>query len=1011
MLYPQNKSDALKQELFQQPTSEYRGTPFWAWNCALDEKELLWQIEVLKEMGMGGFHMHCRSGMSTEYLSDDFMKLVGACVEKAREEKMLAWLYDEDRWPSGAAGGLVTKDHTYRARSMLFTPNPQEKGKLLARYAISLDENLCLKEYRMLGENEEVSPDEMLRYAYLQVNEDDPWYNNQAYLNTLDPASVKRFLEVTHDRYAECFQKDFGGLIPAIFTDEPQFRIKDTLPFPNDNADVRIPWTDDLEDTFRAAYGTSLLATLPEVFWELPGDRPSVIRYRFHDHVAERFTNAFSDQIGKWCEAHQIMLTGHMNAEPSLYSQTRYLGEAMRNYRNFQLPGIDMLCDRREYTTAKQTQSAVHQYGRVGMLSELYGVTGWDCDFRIYKNQGDWQAALGVTVRVPHLAWVSMEGEAKRDYPASIFYQSPWYKEFSSVENHFARLNTALTRGKPCVKVGVIHPIESYWLRWGPASQTQGRREEMDDRFQQMIKWMLFGLIDFDYISESLLPELCPKGNAPLPVGKMSYDAIVVPDCETLRSTTLSRLEEFVQAGGKLIFMGNAPVYEDAMPSERGKKLAEKAQLIPFTSFSLLRALEDEREIDVHDVSGARANALLYQMREEKNGRWLFLCNGENPKRPDLPDEWQYIITVKGQWKPTIYDTATGDIRPCPCRYDRGNTVIPTRWHGHDSLLLWLEPGVAQLLPAPQKAWKEAARFRGTFPVTLSEPNALLLDQAEYAYDGGPWKPKEEILRIERRVRAEHHLIPRNGAKLETQPWVVPADTEFEHFLSLRFKINSEIECNDLKLAIERPATTEVTWNGEKITAAPNGYFTDKSICTIPLPMLHRGENELILRLPLGNRCGAEWCYLLGDFGVKILGDEARITAPVRELAFGNYVDQGLPFYTGNVTYHLAVDTEGDFAIQCTHFRNPLLTVEVDGKRQGEIAYSPYIVPVSCEPGKHSIDITAYGHRHNAFGVVHLADESPIYLAPIVWRLEGHQWTNEYRLKRMGVLSSPIILK
>lgn len=54
----------------------------------------------------------------------------------------------------------------------------------------------------MLGENEAVSPDEMHRNAYLQVNEDNPWNNNQAYLNTLDPASVKRFLEVTRDRYA-----------------------------------------------------------------------------------------------------------------------------------------------------------------------------------------------------------------------------------------------------------------------------------------------------------------------------------------------------------------------------------------------------------------------------------------------------------------------------------------------------------------------------------------------------------------------------------------------------------------------------------------------------------------------------------------------------------------------------------------------------------------------------------------------------------------------------------------
>ena len=205
--------------------------------------------------------------------------------------------------------------------------------------------------------------------------------------------------------------------------------------------------------------------------------------------------------------------------EPMLKSQTAALGEAMRSYRSFGLPGIDMLCDQIEYTTAKQAQSAARQYGREGVLSELYGVTNWDFDFRGHKFQGDWQAALGVTVRVHHLSWVSMAGEAKRDYPASINYQSPWYKDYSYVEDHFARVNTALTRGQPVVKVGVIHPIESYWLHWGPKQNTSTVRSQLEDMFQNITKWLLLGQIDFDFICESLLPDLCPNPSNPLKVG------------------------------------------------------------------------------------------------------------------------------------------------------------------------------------------------------------------------------------------------------------------------------------------------------------------------------------------------------------------------------------------------------------------------------------------------------------------------------------------------------------
>ena len=86
MLYPKNKENQLSPELFKNPTSEYRGTPFWAWNGRLSDEELKRQIDVFETMGFGGFHMHVRTGMSTNYLSDEFMSLIKCCAEKAEKE-------------------------------------------------------------------------------------------------------------------------------------------------------------------------------------------------------------------------------------------------------------------------------------------------------------------------------------------------------------------------------------------------------------------------------------------------------------------------------------------------------------------------------------------------------------------------------------------------------------------------------------------------------------------------------------------------------------------------------------------------------------------------------------------------------------------------------------------------------------------------------------------------------------------------------------------------------------
>ena len=302
MLYPKSAEKKLTQEQFRHPGSEYRGAPFWAWNCRLEKEELLRQLEVLKKMGLGGAHMHVRTGMATPYLSDEHMALIKACVEKCRDEKMLAWLYDEDRWPSGAAGGLLTQDPQSRARHLLLTTKPygegqaeagldssarsarSENGTLLACYDVQLDENGCLTGARRIAETGKAAGRKW--YAYQETDLPNPWYNNQTYANTLDPATMQKFVEITYERYLETVGEDFGGVVPAIFTDEPQFSHKSALAFAREEKDVFLPWTDDLPETFRAAYGEELLEHLPELLWELPEGKVSLIRYHYHDHIA-----------------------------------------------------------------------------------------------------------------------------------------------------------------------------------------------------------------------------------------------------------------------------------------------------------------------------------------------------------------------------------------------------------------------------------------------------------------------------------------------------------------------------------------------------------------------------------------------------------------------------------------------------------------------------------------------------------------------------------------------------
>ena len=122
LTYPRSR-EPFNDELFINPSCEYRGSPLWCWNNKLNRHQLLRQIDTLAEMGMGGFHIHCRTGLDTEYMGEEFMDLVKECVNRAKEKDMLACLYDEDRWPSGVAGGLVVKDdESFKAQHILLTP-------------------------------------------------------------------------------------------------------------------------------------------------------------------------------------------------------------------------------------------------------------------------------------------------------------------------------------------------------------------------------------------------------------------------------------------------------------------------------------------------------------------------------------------------------------------------------------------------------------------------------------------------------------------------------------------------------------------------------------------------------------------------------------------------------------------------------------------------------------------------------------------------------------------------
>ena len=1021
------KIPAWDHNLITNPTAIYRGAPFWSWNGRLETNRLKRQLQVYHDMGIGGATIHVRTGLTTPYLGDEFMDHVKASADEAERMGMLIWLYDEDRWPSGGAGGLVTTNPDFRCRQLLMTPRRPKPGEVrlhrvhhsppqpvtertfVAAWAMRF-EGGKLAEWRRIEESDDAGAGEVAYYSYVEVAPDISWFNHQQYANLLNPEATRKFIEVTHERYAEVLGDRFGKQVPAIFTDEPLYIAMERPVSWEDRKDLRTAWVDDLPETYAKHYGSDLMDTFPAVMFDTADGSGALARLRFHDHHCQRFSDAFAGVLGEWCEEHGIALTGHMMEEQTPARQTNWSGEAMRSLHHFQLPGIDMLFDNLEFTTAKQAQSVARQNGCPGTMSELYGVTNWDFPFAGHLRQGNWQAALGVIVRVHHLTWYSMAGEAKRDYPASIGAHMPWYKEYEAVEGHFARLAVALQTGRPLCRVALLHPIESHWVVNGPTDANTDTQSMIEDSFVDALTGMLEGQIDVDLVAESLLPLHQAQDDAPhLRVGEMSYDVLVIPSIVTIRSSTLDRLDRFILGGGTVILIGDAPQLVDGVPSDRAMNAAKSWTRCAGSKRALLSALAPWREIELIK-NGRRVIGPVYQLREEEDGsRILFVCSTNHNPHP-ASDGVGSTLRIRGRFHVEAINTATGEANEPGERWtEDGWTELDLDLHVADHRLLRLFPGKAAKAPAAPVAWEEQSRLEGPVPVTLHEPNVLILDRAAWLVDGGDWQPVDEVLRVDNLVRHAIGLPHRHGDI--AQPWAEP-DVEPTHSVALKFTIHCEVAVTAPALAMERAGEAVVSLDGHALRTTVAGFFVDEDIETVVLPDLGVGEHTLIVQWPFRPGHGLEACYLLGDFGVSVAGINLRITAPVRELAFDDWTKQGLPFYGGNVTYHCkAPRSKEATALRIPKFQAPLVAVDLGGQRIGRIVSAPFRLELPEGQSEAKLDLTCFGDRINTFGPLHNCNPKETNWGPKAARTEGEHWTDGYIVRPKGICVAPILEK
>lgn len=1034
---------------FARPPKPFAGAPFWAWNGELEPEELRRQIRIFHKMGLGGFFMHSRVGLETEYLGDKWFECIEACIDEASKLGMGAWLYDEDRWPSGYAGGVATRDPANQAKFLVAEEMPAGSEirwtkDVVAAFTARIDGDRASAVAPVRkGAAPKPPKGHALVVFRMRHSNADPWWNGATYLDTMSESAVRAFIDSTHEVYKARIGEHFGKAVPGIFTDEPN-----TGPvhgcFPQHGSLSGLPWTPGMLDAFRARTGYDLRPHLMELAYDVEGVEDSHARWAYHDCRTHLFVQAFSRQISEWCGENGLLHTGHVLLEETLADQAGVVGSAMRFYEFMQAPGMDLLTEyRREIDNAKQVASVARQMGRAWRLTETYGCTGWDFPLAAHKSIGDWQAALGINLRCHHLSWYTMQGEAKRDYPASIHFQSPWWDAHSAVEDHFARTHWALSQGSEVRDLLVIHPVESMWLRvrkgWRGAEDVAA----LNGMLPALRDALLDANIDFDYGDEEMLSRLASVAQdgdgAVVRVGEASYKAVVVPPMRTIRSSTLRLLAAFRDAGGLVVFAGPPSPLVDVAPSTMAAELAARCVQAPAKGRKLAQAVQSARRVSIADAQGGEIATAIHQLREADSHYALFIANldaeiakdkqkpfGKHPamKRRGAIGEAFVSLMADTEGAPLELDTTTGAVLRADAERSGNAWRIKTSL-GVAGSRLFLFPKAKQSSAPPKRVALRTASKRAVNPkawdYSLSEDNALVLDRPKLRIDGGRWIAPKDVLHADRLVRDHLGLLHRGGGM--EQPWSIPKSDPPRRArveLSYSFGVDA-LPAAAVSLAIERPEKAQAWINGTELDcSSANGWWVDPCIRRIPVPAgaLRKGANEARLSIDYDDRfSGLEIAYLLGHFGVRASGGVASITHLPARLVLGDWTRQGLPFYSGNVAYRARIagpKRKGARTILALgEFRGAAARVVVDGAPAGVAAWPPYEIDITdlLAPGGSEVAIEVLSHRRNAFGPLHYPDPWPYGTGPGTFTtFDSKEWSDAHVLVPCGLIEAPTIL-
>ena len=859
--------------LFKHPPRAYSTGPLWVWNDLLTEQQIRDTLRDLDAQEVKQVWVHPRPGLMTTYLSPDWFRLWKVALREAERLDMNVWIYDENSYPSGFAGGLVPE------------AMPESRGRGLvfreARTAPKWDDSL-LGVYRLGDGTFEIVTATVKAAAplpegrYLIAAEaragNSPWHGNRCYVNLLSPGVTEKFLELTLEPYRREIGREFGRRVPGVFTDEPNIRPAGGL-----------PWSEILVSEFQKRWGYSLLDHLPSLTQPIGDWRK--IRHNYFQLLNEQFVEHWGRPYHDYCEKNRLEFTGHYwdHEWPDCVA----VPDNMAMYAWHQRPAIDCLMNQYAAHThaqfgnvrmVKELASVANQLGRPRTLCEAYGAAGWDLRFEDMKRIGDWLEVLGVNTLDQHLSYVTLRGARKRDHPQSFSYHEPWWEAYHVSAEYFARLSAALSQGEQVNRLLVLEPTTTAWMYQGDAA----RLSELGDSFFKLLMALEAAQIEYDIGSEDIMARHGSVEGKQLKIGCRSYRRVILPaGVENFNRPTRVLLDQV-----PLALLDAGPARVDgalaAMPARAGRS-AGSGDLTERIA-GLVAWLRHEQKPDKFRIDRTLGDQgiLFHHRRQLADGELLFLVNTSS----EFPSAGTIESGLNGVEEWNLY---TGKTEPYP--FDKSAAGLKANFHlpPAGSLLLFLSKQPLKPAPMPLETVATLAPA-GAPAIRRLEPNILTLDYVDVTAGG---ETKSDIYFY----KANQFVWKQNG--MDRNPWdsavqykdeliskSFTAHSGFE--ASYKFTIEGPVPTN-LAIVIERPDLYTITCNGQPASAKPGDWWLDKSFGRLAIAAAARtGQNVVTIKAARFTMFHElEPAYLLGDFSLEPVA-KGFVLKPDRPLGLGS---------------------------------------------------------------------------------------------------------------------------